>query len=257
MELKTTEKLSPKELSEEANIGKALCSLPDGQVRAAWQVLLSSPNLYYPVPAVRDLDSSGFIRKLDMFVLIKQSDVVSRVPSIKEVREDVILAWKMRASSKLAEAAAKKIAKEASDTKNKTLAEYYAGKDESERKEVTETDYFTSLKMSIDNRKIQLDKVYGVEDPGPAFIEKAFAMEPGEVLSLSNHDRSVFYIVRKIGHAKKQEVLQQLFRLEANRWPGRDFMVSIRQQRKQRQFYNKLFEAFGYVNKAPLDAPRN
>jgi hypothetical protein len=177
-------------------------------------ILNQDYELYEPV-ASQDLDANRYVS-------MKTSDTPSRVPTLDEVRDEVVRAWKMREAGKLAIKRAEELAKKAQDAGG-SLTDAIAG---DQSLSIVKTDpfaFFTIGNVSRDTQQVtsfRLSEPDGIVAAGPEFMEKVFELKDGQVAAAPNHDHSIAYVVKATEHLNSLAELQQLFLADDNRWYG-------------------------------------
>ena len=142
-----------------------------------------------------DLDANRYLA-------MKTQDIPGKVPTLDEVRGEVVRAWKLREAGKLALKRAEELAKKAQDAGG-SLTDAIAG-DESLK--IVKTDpfaFFTIGNVSRDTQQVQsfrLSEPDGIVAAGPEFMEKVFALKEGEVAAAPNHDHSIAYVAKIAEH---------------------------------------------------------
>jgi hypothetical protein len=190
-----------------------------------WRILFfgrDEHDLYQPI-STQDIDGNRFVAS-------KTSDTPGRVPDLKEVREEVVQAWKRVKAADLALEHAKAEAKKAQDVRS-PLTDYFANQPGIE---VTTTDPFsryTGGEVGVVNNQLQreplrLSQPDGVIAAGPEFMDKVLALKDGEVGAVLNHDHSIAYVVRIAQHQMSPEELRTAYLSEAAYWPGMEIMTS-------------------------------
>ncbi|MEX2091407.1 MAG: hypothetical protein WD971_01955, partial [Pirellulales bacterium] len=161
---------------------------PDwGNVRFCNAIFARDFELYQPI-ATYDLDANRYLA-------MKTQDIPGKVPTLDEVRDQVVRAWKLRKAGELALKRAEDLAKQA-QYKGGTLADAFA--DDSSIK-IAKTDpfaYLTIGTVSRDTQQVQsfrLSEPDGIVAAGPKFMEKVFNLKDGEVAAAPNHDNSIVY----------------------------------------------------------------
>ena len=179
------------------------------------------PDLYQPLSAV-DIDGNHFI-------VLKKSDTPARVPTLAEVKGDVIKAWKAEKAAELAEKRAQEVAKKAQEAKQ-PLTEFFA---DDPKVKVIRTDPFSELTggdVGLVNGQLQrqpyrLGQPSDIIAPGPAFLNEVFKLKDGEVGTAFNNDHSIAYVIRVVEHQPPVNELRSAYLAEANNWPGLASMV--------------------------------
>ncbi len=179
--------------------------------------------LYQPI-ATYDLDNNRYLA-------MKTQDVPGKVPTLDEVRDQVVRAWKLRKAGELALKRAEELAKQAQDNGG-SLQEAFA---DDPSILITKTDPFAYLTDTIsrDTQQVQsfrLSEPEGIVAAGPAFMEKVFNLKDGEVAAAPNQDNSIAYVVKIAEHQNTPAELQQDFLSEADTWYGLQAMSRARSQ---------------------------
>jgi hypothetical protein len=170
--------------------------------------------LYQPISTV-DLDGNRYLA-------MKTQDIPGKVPTLDEVRSEVVRAWKLREAGKLALKRAEELAKKAQDAGG-SLTDAIAG-DASLK--IIKTDpfaFFTIGNVSRDTQQVQsfrLSEPDGIAAAGPEFMEKVFALKEGEVAAAPNHDHTIAYVAKIAEHQDTLPELQQAFLGEDYNWYG-------------------------------------
>jgi hypothetical protein len=178
-------------------------------------------DLYQPVSTV-DIDGNHF-------VAMKTSDTPGRVPTLAEVRDEVVKARKYQQASDLALKHAEEVAKKAQEAKS-PLPAFFA--DDASIK-VVRTDPFAELTggdVGFANGQFQqtpfrLSQPADIAAPGPDFMKRVFELKDGEVAAMLNHDHSIAYVVRLVEHQPPINELRTAYLAEANTWPGMSNMT--------------------------------
>ncbi len=229
----STTALSARELRD-TFVGKAV----DTQTRSQWVVSAAfrGLQLYEPFLA-QDLDGQWYL-------VIKTEDQPSRVPEFSEISDKVAAAWKQRQAAEIALKTAQKLAKEAEEAGG-PLTTFMANKGYT----VVTTDLFSARTFGTTQMEMQAGARLGEAPPltavGLDFMDKAFQLEPGQVVALRNHDHSDAYVVRLDHREKSDEELRQLFLREANSWFGARMMMASRWQHAQQQLQKQLQKRIG------------
>lgn len=145
----------------------------------------------------------------DGYAVWKAAEREEYVPRLKEVRAEVVRAWKMIQARKLAELKAKELAEQANE-QDKPLSEVFP------KREVVETDPFSWLTFGAVPRRgrfpePRLGQVAGVKDAGPKFMEQAFSLKEGEAGVAMNYPQTVAYVVQPQSHLTDLEALRRRF----------------------------------------------
>jgi len=169
---------------------------------------------YEPV-ATQDLDANRYIA-------MKTADVPGKVPTLKEVRDDVVKAWKLREAGKLALKKAEDLAKAAND-KGGSLADAIAGDSALSVIKTNPFAFFTVGSIIPETQQVRsfrLSEPDGIVAGGPEFMEVVFNLKDGAVGAAPNHNKSVAYVVKIADHQNTPAELQQAFLGEDFAWYG-------------------------------------
>ncbi len=183
-------------------------------------------DLYQPVSTV-DIDGNHYVS-------MKTSDTPGRVPTLAEVRDEVVKAWKYQQAADLARKYAEEVAKKAQEAKT-PLPAFFA--DDPSIK-VVRTDPFSELtggEVGFANGQFQptpfrLSQPADIAAPGPDFLKRVFELKDGEVAAALNHDHSIAYVVRLVEHQPPLDELRTAYLAEANTWPGISNMTRVHMQ---------------------------
>jgi hypothetical protein len=177
-------------------------------------ILNQDYELYEPV-STQDLDANRYIA-------MKTADTPGKVPTLDEVRDEVVKAWKLREAGKLALKRAEELAKAAQE-KGGSLNDAIAG---DTSLSVVRTDPFAFFTVGSVSRETQQVQSFRLSEPddivaaGPEFMEKVFALKEGEVTAAPNHNDSIAYAVKIAEHQNTLAELQQAFLGEDYNWYG-------------------------------------
>lgn len=168
---------------------------------------------YQPVLTM-DIDGNRYIA-------MKTSDTPGRIPELKEVKDEVVRAWKLKKAAEIALKDAEKQAKAAQEA-GSSLTNFYAGKP---GVEVIQVDPFSQLTRGdvpdqFGNQRFRLSQPDGIVAAGPELLRRAFALKDGEVAAVLNHDHSIAYVIRAVEHQDSQDELRNAYLAEANTWDG-------------------------------------
>jgi hypothetical protein len=160
----------------------------------------------------------------------KTDEKAAYVPTLDQIRDQVVLAWKTIQARELARKRAEELALQARTAK-KPLQEVFAGQADLA---VTETDWFSWLTTgSVPQNPLgmqpRISEIGGVSYPDDDFMKKVFALEAGEVAVASNHPQAIFYVVRLAEYERPMDELRSDFAAEP---PNRYMMVADRDRRK-------------------------
>jgi hypothetical protein len=148
-----------------------------------------SVKLYYPI----ETQLSG---REKVFLSWKIAEEKARIPELKEIRAEVVEAWKREEARKLAKAAAEKFAAEVAG--DKSLKDQVPG----DEKVLTPPPFTYFVPMSLFMFRFQgqppeLEAIQGIEDNSSDTIKKKVVSLPvGAVEVVENEDQSTYYVVR-------------------------------------------------------------
>lgn len=180
-----------------------------------WYVLFGQERELYQPLATFDLDGNRY-------VAMKASDTPGKVPTLDEVRDEVVQAWKMEQAADLALKHAEAEAERAQKS-GAWLGDFFANDD---NVQVVRTDPFAWLTIgNVSPRtgqveSFRLSQPDGIVAAGPQFMNVAFDLQGGEVAAALNHDRSIAYVLRLVEHQSSLEEMRRVFLSEADQWYG-------------------------------------
>jgi hypothetical protein len=228
----------PKSLLElrELPIGKS--SVMDLNISLLGALFLGGHDidLYQPKTSV-DIDGNRY-------VVMKTSDTPGKVPTLAEVKDEVIKAWKKEKAVELAEKHANELAKKAQDAKS-PLTNFFA---EDKAIKVVRTDPFAELTGGevgfaggqIQQQPYRISQPDGIVAVGPEFLKRVFELKDGEVAVIPNHDHTIEYIVRVVEHQPALPELRTAYLAEGNNWMGENIMSQMRRQEVARNLENDI-----------------
>jgi hypothetical protein len=182
--------------------------------------------MYQPVKTV-DIDGNRFI-------VMKVGDTPGKVPTLAEVKDEVIKAWKKQQAAELAKKRADEFAKKAQDAKT-PLATFFA---DNQAIKVVRTDPFSELtggEASFAGGQVQ-QQPYRFSQPseivaaGPEFLRGVFNLKDGEVAAVMNNDHSIAYVVRVVEHQPNLAELRNAYLADAYSWQGENIMNQLHRQ---------------------------
>jgi hypothetical protein len=182
--------------------------------------------MYQPVKTV-DIDGNRF-------VVMKTSDTPGKVPTLAEVKDEVIKAWKKQQAAELAKKHAEEFAKKAEEAKS-PLTNFFA---DNKSIKVVRTDPFSEVTGGeasfaggqVQQQPYRLSQPNEIVAPGPVFLSGVFNLKDGQVGVLLNNDHSIAYIVRVVEHQPGLAELRNAFMAEANTWEGQNVMNQMHRQ---------------------------
>lgn len=209
----------------------------DPEARAElWRILFGSKDLELYQPKLT-MDLLG-----NRYLSMKTSDTPGRVPTLKEVRNEVVRAWKLKKAGEDALKRAKEVAQKANDS-GAPLSDFFA---DDKSVAVVRTDPFSWLtggevsRITGQQQPLRLSEPEGVVAAGPEFMAAAFELEDGKVGAASNHDGSIAYVIRLADHQLSPEALRTAYLSEANTWPALPTMISARTQDASRRLMSDI-----------------
>ncbi|MCI0491756.1 MAG: hypothetical protein L0Z07_02335, partial [Planctomycetes bacterium] len=203
--------------------------------------------LYQPT-LTYDLDGNRYL-------LMKTGDLPSKVPTLEEVRDQAVQAWKLRKAAELAKKHAEDLARQAKDS-GKTLSDFFA---DDESVKVVRTDPFSWLTGGAVSRTtgqpqpFRLSEPDGIAAAGPDFMQAVFELGPSDVGAELSHDHSVAYVVRISEHQSAPEELHQDYLSEANTWDGLPTMARSHAQTVARVIQSQMMTDAGVEWDRPAD----
>jgi hypothetical protein len=201
-------------------------------------------DLYEPVQTV-DIDGNRYIA-------MKISDVQGKVPELKDIREEVVLAYKKQKAAELALKDAEGQAKKAQESRS-SLADLFA---DNPSIKVVPTDPFSQLTRGdvpdqFGRQPFRFSQPDDIVAPGVDFLRKVFDLKDGEVAAVLNNDHSVAYVIRIVEHVNSEDELRTAYLAEANTWEGLPTLMGEHFQMAQQMLFNDV------VQKANLDWVRD
>jgi hypothetical protein len=154
----------------------------------------------------------------NLYVAWKVEDTPERVPSLSEVREEVITTWKIQQARKLARDEAQRLADQAKQA-GKPLGEVFSG---DAGHQVVQTDPFSWYTLGAvpggRDMRMRLGDVTGVAAAGPEFMEVVFRLQPAEPGVAMDHAQQVAYVVQLVRHEKSMDELRTDFLRDSEVW---------------------------------------
>ncbi|MGD9719658.1 MAG: hypothetical protein AB7O59_00390 [Pirellulales bacterium] len=177
----------------------------------------------YRANVVSDNEGNGYL-------FWKTEERESYVPKFEDVREKVLAAWKLIEARPLAHKRADELAAQARAA-NKSLKEVFDG---SADLKVIETGSFSwltggNVPQDPSGGPVRISEIEGVAYAGPAFMEKVFGLQVGEVGVTHNVPEDTVYVVRL---AEFEQTIDQL-REEFAKEPAGMYLAVARPSRMQ------------------------
>jgi hypothetical protein len=162
----------------------------------------------------------------DRYLVLKTDDMPRRVPEFKDVREQVVKAWKAQQAAKFAEQEAKKLAAEA-EKASQPFDQFFTEKGYKPIK----TELFSAMSYPLGRESFgtppQLSQVPELTSIGPDFMDAALSLDGSKTVGLLNFDHSKAYVIRLNRRQYTEEELKKLFLEEEAPWPGQVGMTTI------------------------------
>lgn len=187
------------------------------------------------------------------FLYWKTKEEAAFVPTLQDIRAEVVDAWKLREAYALAKAEAEKLAKAAKG--DKPLKESL---DEKLAKTVLEPPEFTWLTrgaMPMGSGAPMLNVVEGVEHAGQDFMQAVFALKPGQVGVAANTPHTVVYVVRLVSESPDEEQRRRLF-VEGGLTGDMGFLARVELQSFLNQWHRELEKEMQVKWSRPPEVPQ-
>jgi hypothetical protein len=174
----------------------------------------SDRELYQPILTISAADG-------DRFISMVTSDSPSRVPELKEVRDQVVKALKLKKASELALKAAEKEAADAQKA-GSSLVDFYESKPAVQVERIDPFSFLTrgDVPDQFGQPRFRFSQPDGIVAAGPQLLQRVFELKDGEVGAVLNHDHSIAYVIRVVQHQDSPETLRNAYLSEANSWDG-------------------------------------
>ena len=169
------------------------------------QVFSDKLTLFQPI---RSMDFDFTAGKVSEFLVWKVEDKKPYIPSLADVRDEVVKAWKKEKAEKLAETDASAIV-----TKLKTSGGTEGWKavlSETQLPLLVQPTLFTWM-SGADQFNPFLTEVEGIDTAGPEFMQKVFATPANEMVVTTNGPRTVYYAVKVVEFLPAQTELEKRF----------------------------------------------
>ena len=167
-----------------------------------------------------------------LFMYWKTKEEPPVVPTLKDIREEVVDAWKTQQAVTVAEEEAKRLAETAKQSGQK-LKEVFANKKDLK---VADTNQFTWMTRGFVpgmGGVPQLSAVDSVENPGQDFMKAIFKLKVGQVGTAMNQPKSIVYVVRIDSELPSEEVLREQFLQSGNSFDLRQIAVTDRMELRE------------------------
>jgi hypothetical protein len=177
----------------------------------------------YRPEAGQDDDGNGYL-------YWKTDEKAAYVPTLEQIRDEVVLEWKSIQARELARKRAEELAQRAREA-NKPLKEVFANQADLP---VTEADWFSwlttgSVPQNPMGMEPRISEVEGVTYPDDDFMKTVFKLDAGGIAAAPNHPQRIYYVVRLAEYERPLDELRTDFAAEP---PNRYMMVADRDRRK-------------------------
>jgi hypothetical protein len=171
------------------------------------------------------------------FLYWKLKEEAAFVPELKDIRDEVANAWKLREALAVAKEAAQKLVQQAKG--DKPLKESL---DEELAKRVVETNEFSWMTHGSTPTGLGapfMSAVDGVESPGAGFMEAVAALKPNQVGFAANQPQKVVYVVRVVSETPSEDKRRKQF-LETGVSLESFYLASTDRQRIIEQWFQEI-----------------
>ena len=242
-----------REMFESYEIGRSrLLDSPDA---ATFNELVFGPNLL-KYNAKQSL-SYDHIKKVEIFyVFWKTGEQEERTPSLDEIRDEVVLAWKTREAFDVAWSKAEEIANEL-NSKGRLLAETQSGRSDREVFEIGPVSWLTvsSFSPSDPRGDISLSYAKGIENGGVDFMRDLFSIGVGQAGPAANQTRTFVYVAQIKEEFPDMATLRDEFFKSLDENQGIDPLIyriaRLERQQLVQQWYDDLMREWNVVWKRP------
>ena len=164
------------------------------------------------------------------YLFWKTEEESAYVPTLDQIRDSVVRAWKMIEARDLARKRAGELAIQARVAK-KPLKEVFANQPSLKVTDTNSFSWMTVGNVPLDPMSSQprISQVEGVENAGPAFMETVFGLAPGEIGVALNHPEDTAYVIRLVEYERPLDELRKDFAAEP---PMRYMSIAGENQRK-------------------------
>lgn len=151
------------------------------------------------------------------YLFWKTQEIVEHVPSFDDpgIADQVLNTWKRAEAKPKARAKAKGLAEEARKAQQ-TLGKLFGTRPGFQ---VTKTEPFSWLsfgaipaRFAMEQTRMQISDVQGVEQPGDQFMSTVFQLSPGEISVSANQPETVYYVIRAVDFTPSLDQLWNSFR---------------------------------------------
>ncbi|TWT36290.1 periplasmic folding chaperone [Posidoniimonas corsicana] len=163
---------------------------------------------------------SAYDTDRNFYLVMKIEAVEESEPTLDDIRDEVVAAWKHEKAAELALAKAKELAKEATDA-GRSLEDLFGNRSELT---IAESDMFAWLEpvgaSATGMYALRLDDPGSIEGAGPDFMKEVFSLGPNEVGAALDNGQDHAYLIRVSQREKSRSELRQAFLSEWQVWPG-------------------------------------
>jgi SurA N-terminal domain len=202
LEMKTLPMLDQYEITEE-ELGQSFYFIQNRQFPFTDVQYRFTGALYQPS------QSRAYLQGID-FIFWKEAEEAPKVMELKEVRDDVILAWKRQQAFDVAKKEAKAIA---AKVKDKSLRESFPeGVPNAEA--IVETDSFSWLTNGVlpqNMMQFEMSTIKQVKSPSLEFMETMHRLKPNEVDIAADEPHKLVYIMRLMEESPSEPELRDRF----------------------------------------------
>lgn len=198
--------VSAQQLVDDWDLGNSTVVNSSGQAIGSTieQSFGNSPD-YSPTVA-QDLDGNKFLYWIT-------EKLEAKIPTLDDVREEVLLSWKQREARKLARQHAEGLADIAREPQFTSLAQAFSDKSEIKVVDTGSFSWLTAgdVPMNFGGNQLRLSEIPGVQGIGNDFMRGVFSLDPQSVGVFFNEPETAAYVVRVGEFAPSEFLLRQQF----------------------------------------------
>lgn len=259
LELRETPLIGPVELRREEAIGESMRLIRQtvnvgGQLEERNQPVNFVDYAFTQRIGNLDPFQSFSLEPAARYLTWKVDDVEAETPTLDQVRDKVVAAWKLERSRPAAEERAKALKTLIDEAGDAPLQETLAP----EGVEIIDPGPFSWTTQGLapgtldtQGREPQLSRVEGLDQVGPDFMKAVFALEPGETTVAFNYPKTIAYVVRVRSFRGDVDTLRGIFMFAARM---QTFGDSNSRRAAYEDFRRDVFEEYDVTIMAPLDA---
>ncbi len=137
----------------------------------------------------------------------------AKIPTLDDVREEVLLSWKQREARTLAQQHAEALADIAREPQFMSLTQAFADKPEVKVIDTGSFSWLTAgdVPMNFGGNQLRLSEIPGVQDAGNNFMRGVFSLDPQSVGVFFNEPETAAYVVRVGEFSPSEFLLRQQF----------------------------------------------